>query len=137
MQSSSKQINRQRGVWLGLLCVAVLGIIFAAIFARQDKKHPTLSNTQASANVTITKSGFSPAVIKVSVGTRVIWTNGDVNPHQVAADPYPKDNSIPGFNSHVVLLPNDTFGFDFSRAGTYTYHDERNPLKFNGTVIVK
>ena len=44
--------------------------------------------------------------------------------------------SLSGLTDSDVLDPNDSFSFTFENTGTFTYHDELNPSKFKGTIIV-
>jgi|GEM_PF-451603 plastocyanin len=91
----------------------------------------------APGQVSVTNDGFIPATIRVKVGQAVTWTDTDSSAHTVASDPYPSDNTLPGLNSEQNLITtNDQYTFVFQKAGTYTYHDDRNPYTFAGTVIV-
>ena len=126
--------------WL-LLAVVVLLLGVGAVVLRDiisPKKTPVATvNSHSNVLVSVTKAGFIPQTISIKSGTAVTWTNTDSSEHQVAADPYPNDTSIPNFNSAVVLLKDSTLSFTFDNVGTYTYHDEKNPLQFKGTIIVK
>jgi plastocyanin len=139
-QISATQPSKLKRFWLFAVCVVVVlaALIAAAVWAN-NSNNPTnkVANVTRTAEISITKDGFVPATLQVPVNTQVTWSNEDDQSHQVAADPYPKDNSIPNFNNKVVLKKADSYSFDFTKAGTYTYHDENNPLSFKGTIIVK
>ncbi len=128
---------------VALVVLVLIVVVTLFVSMNNSKKSSTNNNAnsvveaQKVANVQITANGFVPATIQVKAGTQITWTNTDGKPHQVAADPYPKNDSIPDFDSTVILNQNDTFGFTFDKAGTYTYHDEQNPSKAGGTVIVE
>ncbi len=102
-----------------------------------------LRNAQATAVqnnpavVEITTSGFVPATVQITKGQSVEWVNDDTGTHQPATDPYPLENGLPGFVDPVPLSNGGVYGFNFEKAGTYTYHDHLNPFNFTGTVIVK
>lgn len=96
----------------------------------------SIKNT-APAEVSITSSGFVPSTITITAGQAVVWINKDSSPHWVASDPYPTDNTLAGFNARGAIPSNDTYGFVFDNAGTYTYHDDLNPYTMRGTVIVE
>ena len=124
-----------------LIIVAAVAVLITmlAIFRNSNQPKtttPAVSHLQKT-QVMISKSGFQPVTLQVKAGTQVTWTNADTAKHQVAADPYPKDNSIAGFDSSIILNYKDTYSFTFNKAGTYTYHDERNPIKFKGTIVVQ
>jgi len=135
-------LNRpQRLIVLAAAVLAVL-LITLAIYQLQKEEAPAPPPPAAvipSAQVSITSSGFTPATIAIKAGTQIIWTDNDTAPHQIAADPHPKHDSIPGFDSTVTLLAGDSFAFTFETKDTYTYHDHLNPLdpKYRGTVIVE
>lgn len=97
----------------------------------------SVGNVLTPAQVTITSTGFVPAVINIKPGQQVIWINQDKVLHQVAADPHPTHTSLPGFDSAEPSKTKETYAFTFEKSGTFTYHDHLNPLKFKGTVIVK
>jgi len=121
-----------------LLGVLTLGAVAYKYLIDSDsdtvQTQPLVTN---EAQVSITKDGFVPATITVSKGTQLTWTNTDTEPHQVAADPYPKNDSIPGFDSTIILQQDESFSFTFEQSGTYTYHDELHPLDIKGTIVVE
>lgn len=82
--------------------------------------------TVAAVNaVDIKSTTFDPAIITVSIGTTVTWTNRDNKPHTVRGS---------GFDSGS-LDPGQTFSRTFSSTGSYDYGDPGNP-SMSGTVIV-
>jgi len=138
-----KSLNQMH--WLLILVAAVMAILVLTLAVSKLNRQeiaPTPSSTPAAAlpaQVSITKAGFAPATISIKAGTQVTWTNSDDQPHQVAADPHPKNDSIPGLDSDTTLLAGDSFSFTFEKPDTYTYHDHLNPLNatWQGTVIVE
>ncbi|MBI4033674.1 hypothetical protein HY379_01615 [Candidatus Saccharibacteria bacterium] len=90
-------------------------------------------------SVSITGSGFVPAVISVNAGDQLTWTNNDSVPHQVAADPHPAHDSIVDFDSSIALQPGDSLSFFFETPGSFSLHDESNPsdTRYRLTVIVE
>src|SRR3990167_5678875 len=131
--------NSMKRILIAITVVFVLLITAYAITASMSKnKTTTPTNTKIeTAAVSITSSGFEPATIQIKPDTQVTWTNTDTADHQVAADPYPKNDSIPGFHSGVIIQKGDTISFIFTKAGTYSYHDEKKPMDLKGTVVVK
>jgi plastocyanin len=134
-----RQLGRLFKLVLALLLLLCLGAVIYkyVIKSDSDKTEETQTLVTNEAQVTITKDGFVPAAITVAKGTQVTWTNTDTEPHQVAADPYPKNDSIPGFDSTIVLQQDESYSFTFEQSGTYTYHDEINALILKGTVLVE
>lgn len=133
--------------WVAFLLIAgfvivVAGLVAYLVFNKGGSNPNSNQSTTnqviglSSGQVVITKDGFSPITIQIKKGDSVTWTNKDSSIHQVAADPYPSHSSLPPLDSGP-LNANDSYNFPFEKSGTYTYHDEINPLKLKGTVIVK
>lgn len=140
-QPATASTNNRVMVIIGLV-VLVVAVGLGAYFAfHASHKSTTGSVTSikkiAPAQVSITSAGFVPATIAVKVGQAVVWTNKDSSPHWVASDPYPTDNALAGLNAKQDMNYNGSFSFIFSKAGTYTYHDQLNPYTLKGTIVVK
>jgi plastocyanin len=80
--------------------------------------------------VKIDNFSFGPAVLTVSAGTTVTWTNRDDIPHTVVSTDDPK-----AFKSKV-LDTDEKFSYSFSKAGTYPYFCSIHP-KMTGKVVVQ
>ena len=124
-----------------ILVAAVLGLIWLLYFNNQRTKETTKTTPSpaiaaSEAKVSITKDGFVPATISIKKGSQVTWANQDSSSHQIASDPHPTHTSLKALLSDQ-LAKDDSFSFIFEKAGTFTYHDELNPLKFQGTVKVQ
>jgi plastocyanin len=83
----------------------------------------------AEAPASIDNFAFAPATLRVSAGTRVVWTNRDDIPHTVTSANPPKL-----FHSGP-LDTGDSFGFTFAAPGTVTYFCALHP-HMQGTVLV-
>lgn len=131
---------------VGAVVIILVGY-FAGIVFKQVKEEgrlpfssspvPTKAEKVYSAAITVTNKGFMPETISVKKGTIITFTNKDKKDHGVAADPHPSHNSVPGFDSQTSLDKGQSYSFYFDKKGTFTYHDESNPLKFKGTIIVE
>lgn len=71
---------------------------------------------------------FSPSTITVPINTTVTWTNKDDVPHTVT-------NAL-GFFDSGSLDYGETFSYNFSVEGTYTYSCTIHS-SIQGTVIVE
>lgn len=140
--------NKPMLILLGLITVGLLaaGLVLLKPDSTKDTnkdKTPVTNQEQPkeaiqpAGTVTISANGFTPATIKVRQGQTVTWTNTDDKPHQPATDPYPSTDPSSGFKSEEALGKNETYSFTFDKPGTYTYHDNLNPLKLKGTVVVE
>lgn len=119
-----------------LVVIVVLGFLFY-----NSKIKPSKNQTANKANVqnyevSVFKDKFLPATIRVKKGSQVTWTNKDNINHRVVTDPYPADNGLEGLDSKS-LKPNTSFSFLFDKSGTFTYHQEEDPLVVKGIVIVE
>jgi len=126
-----------------LSSAAIIGVIVLFFFQEQKKEETKQPEKQEQvavktnqAQVEIVKGSFSPATLKIAKGDIVVWTNKDTSSHQVASDPYPSNDAVPGLLSDP-LAAGDSFSFTFNQAGTFTYHDNLNPQKLNGTIVVE
>lgn len=90
-----------------------------------------------SATVEISSNGFEPQTIKVKRGQTVMWLNSDSRPHQIASDPYPTNETLPSLNSEEPLAEGESYTATLDETGTFTYHDELNPVGPKATIIVE
>jgi plastocyanin len=125
--------------WTLLVAVLVIAVaaIAIALAHKPANKVVTTPSKQAKAQITISKAKFSPSVIDVKTGQVVIWTNQDSEPHWIASDPYPKNDTLKSLNSDGPLQTNESYTHTFDKTGTYTYHDQLHPYDIKGTVRVK
>ena len=85
----------------------------------------------ANTNVTIDEAnGFSPNVLNIAVGQRVTWTNNGNNVHTITSD----SGYIPSFDSGG-LGKGQSFSFQFTRAGTFTYHSATEPIYYTDSNV--
>jgi plastocyanin len=110
----------------GLATVLVLG--FGALGAVQKSFAVSAQEKPETTEVKIDNFSFGPAILTVTVGTTVTWTNRDDIPHTVVST-----DSV--FKSKV-LDTDEKFSFTFSKAGTYPYFCSLHP-KMTGKVIVQ
>jgi plastocyanin len=87
----------------------------------------TASAGAETKTVQITKSGFTPSSLTLSVGDSITWHNADTVSHQVVAN----DGSF----ASPVLKANETYTFAFQKAVKVTYHDSF-ATTHRGTVTV-
>lgn len=138
--------NRRRTILISVavLVVLLVGIITAVVLLKDDAKPASTKTSSANqatvepvaAVVSIQAGGFSPATITVKKGQMVTWKNLDKVQHQVSADPYPTNASLPELGRGEVLEPGDEFSFYYDSVGTFSYHDNLNPYTFKGVIVV-
>ena len=122
-----------------LLLVVVISALLTGcttpkIKSIRDETPPQTPEPVATNFIDINADGFSPSTISVFAGETVTFQNSDSKSHEVASDPYPKDDILPDFHSGT-LYKNETYQYTFGQVGTFGYHLEDNP-SIKGEVIV-
>lgn len=69
----------------------------------------------ATTTIQITKNGFTPSAVTVTVGDTVTWHNSDTKTHQVVADN--------GAFASPALAANASWSYTASKSGKFTYRD--------------
>jgi plastocyanin len=108
------------------IVVLVAAICFAAANGNvraADQKAPT------TVEVKIDNFSFMPAIITVTAGTTIRWTNRDDIPHTVVSDDRTTFKSKP-------LDTDEQFSYTFTKPGTYDYFCSIHP-KMTGKVVVQ
>jgi plastocyanin len=118
-------------------CACLVIIIIVGFLIWHHTRHNSVATTQTThkAIIDITPSGFVPTTLNVTPGTVIVWQNQDSATHKVASNPYPLDNSVPSLNSGAIL-PNSSYHYKVTSAGTIHYHDDTDPT-VNGTIVVE
>jgi plastocyanin len=80
--------------------------------------------------VEIGEAAYSPSLVKVKIGTSVVWTNSTAT-RQTVID---REDKVNGPSS-PVLEPKDIYAFTFMKPGTYSYGSQENPA-IQGVVEV-
>jgi plastocyanin len=104
---------------------SVLLIILIAVVYKTVSARPVQAS---SVEVKIDNFSFSPAALRVRVGTQITWTNRDDIPHTVVEEGKT-------FRSHV-LDTDEKFTFTPSKRGTYNYYCSIHP-KMTAKLIVE
>lgn len=135
-----------------LILIAVIVLIALGVFSYRflQKSSPAkplpefekpklvkIDNKNTETIVTITKAGFFPQTVKIKKGSRITWSNESTEIHQIKSDPHPLDNRDSFLNTDAKLMQNERVTIIFEKSGNFTYHDELNPLKLKGIVIVE
>lgn len=89
---------------------------------------PTAAHGDTAYQVEIRNFAFSPKTLTVPVGTRVVWTNRDDEPHVVVS-------SAAAFQASPALDTDDSYAVVLSKPGSYAYFCGIHPMMV-GTIIV-
>src|ERR1700724_592445 len=91
--------------------------------AMMDHAEPPATKPVAATGnaVAIDNFSFGPAMLSVAVGTKVVWTNDDADPHTVTSETDPKLLKSPALDT------GESFTFTFDKPGTYRYFCSLHP----------
>ncbi len=137
-------VRRESVVRFGLFVIAVATLAAAALVAvalqagrvsaagsAQVSSPGRLARSAVITDVVITPGfTFEPAVITVTMGSSVRWTNTAAFNHTVTGD----DGGLMAWGS-PVLATNDMFTQTFAAPGVYPYHCAIH-ISMHGTVVV-
>lgn len=97
----------------------------------QGAHHLGAQHAAAAANaVAIHNFTFGPKALTVPVGTKVVWTNDDDDPHTVTSEADAKPLKSPPLDT------GESFAFTFDKPGTYRYFCSIHP-HMQGTIVVQ
>ena len=118
---------KRTNVWIAGLALPVMIAMLALVpgpssVRANDQPSPT------NAEVRIDNFSFEPQILRVTIGTRVTWTNRDDIPHTSV--------STEGVWKSKVMDTDERFSYTFTKAGTYPYYCTIHP-KMTGKVVVQ
>lgn len=159
-RSSHRAQEGKTQLRLLLAVLGIGGIVAVVAFTRQQQESPesvkgeeavSLNSAPPNLNapeqlppttatqIRITAEGFVPSIVQIPAGSVVVWVNEDARPHYVAPDDHPDHRRYAGVwddNGSGFLGPGGRYVQQFSRAGSYGYHDHLLPALV-GTVVVR
>ena len=103
--------------------------VFRADVLFFDPDRYTAAPTPGENEVYINSMSFGPRMLKIRVGTTVIWTNHDVSSHTITFD----DGSV----ESGELTPGESYEFTFTAPGTYNYHCSMHPEQMKVVIEVE
>lgn len=112
------------------------GVDFApGTFSSGDENTDGGSGVQV-VEVTYDGKAFSPSPININVNDWVFFKNTSSTDMWVASNPHETHSDYPGFDSKTKTAPGKIYKFQFTKAGTFGYHNNLNPEQ-GGSVVVK
>lgn len=90
---------------------------------------------EKSVTVKLDKTGFNPASVDISVGTRVVFINESGEMATVNSDDHPTHTKFPFLNLGEFGNGSSVQAV-FDKTGTFTFHNHLVPSQ-KGTVVVK
>lgn len=86
------------------------------------------SDTGFDFKVVYTNEGYSPARLEVPLGARVAFVNSADIPMWTASDPHPVHSDYSDFDPKKDYLKGEVYTFQFSKAGTFAFHNHEKSL---------
>lgn len=112
-------------IWTLLIVVFAAIGLFVGLY--------TLDNTHT---ITLTDTGFSPAGLTIQQGDWVTFVNKRDTYFWPASNLHPTHALFAEFDSKEPLPPESSWTFQFTKEGTWGFHDHLAPL-FEGKIIVE
>ena len=81
----------------------------------------------AVAAVNFDGSKFTPSPVNIKANDWVFFKNNSQADMWVASNPHPTHTDYPEFDSKKAIAPGATYKFQFTRAGTWGYHNHLDP----------
>lgn len=94
------------------------------------------ANPSPTATIFFSDSGFSPNTLPIQKGDTVTFKNMSSSDFWPASNPHPTHTDYPGFDAKSRIPPGGQYQFQFTRTGSWGYHDHLNP-KFTGKITVQ
>jgi plastocyanin len=123
---------RRRGLLLGATLAFAAGPAGAHHIVPAEEATPAAAAASGGgeAAISVDNFTFSPPLLTVAAGTRVVWTNRDDIPHTIVGTDDPRTLRSPPLDT------DDTFAFTFAAPGQYRYFCSLHP-HMQGTVVVR
>ena len=120
-----------------LSTAAILAALASA--CGSDSGSPTSPNPSSTPTITLTASGASPSVTRISAGQQVRFVNDDGQAHQINSDPFPGHGDCPAINAAGTLAAGQsrmTGTFPGSKSCGFHDHLNHEDKRFQGQILV-
>lgn len=122
-----------------LACLVVAVVAFQFIFSGAVTTTPRAQSTAeipaGAVVITLSKDGFSPDEISITVGDTVVFRSTAGEPFWPASNLHPSHSIYPEFDPEEPVQPDAVWSFTFTKAGLWEYHDHLAPY-FTGVITV-
>jgi plastocyanin len=122
---SFRTVAQGKTLWFAVLALLLLTF---GLLAGCGSSGPATTAAGNGSQVIMTNRAYDPQEITVKVGDTVTWVNQDAPKHDVVADN--------GEFKSSLFDKGQSFGYTFTKAGTYPYHCSIHP-GMTGTVVVQ
>jgi plastocyanin len=80
-------------------------------------------------------TAFTPSTVTIKANDYVLFKNKSTVNFWPASDPHPTHTGYPGFDAGKSIAPGGRYTFQFTKIGSWGYHNHFNP-SIRGTVVV-
>lgn len=123
---------------LGVIVLFVGTGLFAWFYGSAGGGRSTVAELQGrdQVEVVLTNDGFIPRQLRISPGTRVVFSTTRDAPFWPASNLHPQHSIYPAFDPREPLRPDEKWEFVFDEKGTWGFHDHIRSY-FTGIVYVE
>jgi plastocyanin len=118
-------------------CLRVTALVLLAGCGGSPSSPSTPGTTTT---ITLTASGLSPADVRISAGSQVLFVNNDIRNHAMSSDPITIHTDCPAINEVGTLTPGQRRSTGvLTVQRTCGFHDHLNEFDSNwkGTIVVQ
>lgn len=125
-----------RVVWI--VIAGAIGVAFGIWYLTPDILEVDVVDArgQSEVSIVLTEEGFKPERLRISAGTKVIFTTTRSDPFWPASNPHPAHNLYNAFDPQNPVAPDTSWTFVPSEAGVWGYHDHIRSY-YNGILYVE
>jgi plastocyanin len=85
--------------------------------------------------ITYDGSKYSPNQLTIKVNDYIIFKNNSNTDFWPASAPHPSHTNFPEFDAKKPIAPGGTFRFQFTKTGSWGFHDHLNPSAFGKITV--
>lgn len=121
----------------GLLVIGALslGMWFLTTSAPRGGEIENRTN-QSEVAIVLTDTGFEPDRVRISKGTRVLFSSERPNQFWPASNAHPAHDIYAEFDPKRPLRPGESWSFVFEKSGDWGFHDHIRSY-FSGVIYVE
>jgi len=120
-------------VFAGLMILAGLG--YYALSVNRSQVPEAVLPEGETHKVTLTSGGYEPKELTIKQGDVVVFSTTREFDHWPASNVHPTHDQYPGFDPKRPLRADESWSFQFTKTGTWSFHDHLNST-FNGEITV-
>lgn len=124
-------MNKRRNILLGICAVLIIGAAGAYVVRSQTATVPL----GATHSIVLREAGFDPAMITIKKGDVVEFSTARDYYFWPASDQHPTHSEYAAFDPKRPIPKDEVWSFQFTKSGTWEYHDHLNST-LQGTIHV-